>query len=58
MIRAIASLALTALLTLAALGNYWFTFGLWPRSWVAFVGFFLLSALLTVALQLVQKSER
>lgn len=21
------------------LGNYWFTFGLWPQSWVSFVVF-------------------
>ncbi len=36
---------LLALMSLAAisfgmtLGNYWITFGLWPKSWWAFIGF-------------------
>lgn len=34
--------ALVSLLVLGfviALGNYWFTFGLWPLSWWSFFGF-------------------
>lgn len=36
---------LTAILSLMimsfalSMGNYWFTFGLWPKSWVYFIGF-------------------
>ncbi len=31
-----------------ALGNYWFTFGLWPKSWLSFFCFGLASALLVI----------
>lgn len=29
-----------------ALGNYWFTFGIWPRSWWSFTLFLLASIVL------------
>ena len=29
-----------------SLGNYWFTYGLWPKSWVSFVGWGLAGILL------------
>jgi hypothetical protein len=37
--RLIANLAITAALFACQLANYWYTFGLWPRSWLAFFGF-------------------
>lgn len=42
----IARLLITTGLFATALGNYWFTFGLWPQSWTAFVGFWLLTMIL------------
>lgn len=52
MSKLIAILALLATSSLIMLGNFWFTFGIWPRSWIAFFAFWVLSvtnyALLTV----------
>jgi uncharacterized membrane protein len=39
MTKGIAKLALAAISIGLMLGNYWFTFGLWPRSWSAFMFF-------------------
>lgn len=30
---------------LTGLGNFWFTYGIWPRSWWSFTGFALLALL-------------
>jgi hypothetical protein len=46
MTRFIAMLALIALLVLNMLGNFWFTYGIWPRSWSAFIFFALCSVTL------------
>lgn len=37
-------------------GNYWFTFGLWPKSWTAFFGFASVGVLL-LALGLIIERE-
>lgn len=39
----IARLTLFVLSVLLALGNFWFTYGIWPRSWASFCIFGTLS---------------
>ncbi|MGE3341463.1 MAG: hypothetical protein AB7J46_06240 [Candidatus Altimarinota bacterium] len=52
MTKTIAKFALLVLGLLVSLGNYWFTFGLWPKNWWSFFGF----ALCSVALMLMNIS--
>lgn len=40
------------------LGNYWFTFGLWPQSWLAFFGFGFVGVLLRVIYDRVEKESK
>lgn len=37
------------------LGNYWFTFGLWPRSWGAFIFFGISSIAVALLLQAIKE---
>ena len=39
----LASLTLIAAAILTTLGNFWFTYGIWPRNWFAFIGFAVIS---------------
>lgn len=51
-------IALTSLMFLglfSVLGNYWFTYGLWPKSWFSFIGFGVLSVTIAGLAQLVNK---
>lgn len=51
-------LAFVCLLSLgfvSMLGNFWFTFGLWPQSWASFTFFWLVSIVLHKALDAVHK---
>jgi hypothetical protein len=53
MTKAIAKIALAVISLGLMLGNYWYTFGLWPRSWGAFAFFatsLLIVSLLNVAI--------
>lgn len=56
--KMIAVLSLCALAVLCSLGNYWYTFGLWPKSWFAFVGFFAMSSAITAAITAVAKDSQ
>jgi hypothetical protein len=56
--RFVAHVALIVAALFAQLGNYWFTFGLWPQSWAAFVGFGLLWILIAVARDGIQKEAK
>lgn len=40
------------------LGFYWFGFGIWPRSWLAFFGFGFLTMALMVLREAVEKEKR
>jgi hypothetical protein len=54
------AIALVALLVIGIglmLGNYWFTFGLWPRSWTAFVLFACATMIVSGLMQAVMKSK-
>lgn len=53
--KIIASLALVILQFGVVLGNYWFTFGLWPSSWTAFFSFALASMILAACHVVVQR---
>ncbi len=57
MTQAIALLALTVLAIGLMLGNYWFTFGLWPQSWTSFVLFAAASLVVSGLMQAVVRSE-
>lgn len=43
MTKLVAYIGLAAAAFVAALGNYWFTFGLWPKSWLSFTLFLCVS---------------
>lgn len=57
MSRIIALLSLSMLAILAGLGNFWFTCGIWPKSWWSFVVFGLVSVVLAQLLTSVIKEE-
>ena len=50
-------IAIIALMSLSGIGNFWFTYGIWPRSWVAFTIFFFISLVLSLMLQQVYKDK-
>ncbi len=58
MTRFIAHLALVCAGLLGMLGNYWFTFGLWPKSWWSFFGFGALTILLVAIRDAMEKEAR
>lgn len=45
-------MTLLVLSPLTVLGNFWFTYGIWPVSWAAFFAFFVVQTLLYAALGL------
>ena len=47
MAKFLAKLFILTGLFACSLGNYWFTFGLWPISWKSFALFFALTTVLT-----------
>jgi hypothetical protein len=55
--QAIALLSLTAISIGLMFGNYWFTFGLWPKSWTAFALFGIASMIVSWAITAVMKSN-
>lgn len=48
--RVFAWLFVLSAAVLCQLGNFWFTYGIWPRSWLAFVLFALIGVALSKAL--------
>jgi len=56
MVRTVALVALMVISVGLSLGNYWWTFGLWPRSWGSFLGFALAFLIVHTLLDLVRKS--
>lgn len=57
MTKAIATIALVVISIGLGLGNYWWTFGLWPKSWLSFLLFGFASVLVSTALSAVMKSD-
>ena len=57
MTKFIAILALVVISIGIMLGNYWWTFGLWPQSWRAFTLFAIANVVVSTALSAVLKSD-
>ena len=58
MTRLIAWLALLTASTFHTLGNMWFTYGIWPRSWGAFFTFWIAGIALISVMQELKKEEK
>lgn len=56
-VKVIAMLALLILALGVSLANYWFTFGLWPKSWTSFVLCWLASITVMKLVEIVAKSD-
>jgi membrane protein implicated in regulation of membrane protease activity len=54
----LAALFLMVSATAIMLGNFWFTYGIWPRSWWSFVVFSMLSLILQRVLAEFMKGEK
>ncbi len=50
--------ALMACALAVTLGLYWFAFGLWPQSWLAFFGFGFLSVVLRVIYDSIEAEDK
>lgn len=48
MAKFLAHLFLVAASYATILGNYWFTYGIWPRSWISFAAFGGLTIILMI----------
>ena len=57
MTKAVALFGLTAVSFAATLGNFWFTFGLWPKSWSSFALFFAISVTTTMLYRAVMEDK-
>ena len=57
MVKTIALVALMVVGIGLTLGNYWITFGLWPRSWTSFVLFALAGMIVSTCMYAVMKSD-
>lgn len=55
MSKNIAKLCILILMSLSTLGNCWFTFGIWPKSWFSFFSFFFIMIILMSMSTLVDK---
>lgn len=55
MVAFIAIIGLVVLSFLNTLGNFWFTYGVWPRSWVTFSVFLATTLVLNFAFDRVRK---
>lgn len=47
-LRLLVNLGIALLVVVIHLGNFWFTYGIWPRSWVSFAVFASLSLIMIV----------
>lgn len=57
MTKIIASLALLTASFAVGLGNFWFTYGIWPKSWTSYAVFWVLSVAVTGLLAAIGKAE-
>lgn len=44
----IAMVTLGALALVVQIANFWFVYGLWPKSWLLFAGFFFVSTVISI----------
>jgi 4-hydroxybenzoate polyprenyltransferase len=57
MTKFLAQVLLIVITLAVTLGNYWYTFGLWPKSWWSFVGFGFAMILLLLIRETVDKED-
>lgn len=57
MSKVIALFALASLMFLSQLGNFWFTYGIWPKSWGAYFLFSFAGLVLYAATMAVTKED-
>lgn len=57
MTKFVAYLGILVASILATLGNFWFTYGVWPRSWWSFLVFALISVCIQIAYRAVKSEE-
>jgi hypothetical protein len=57
MASGIAYILLFVLGMLTSVGNYWFTYGIWPKSWLSFVVFTGITIVLHTCLTLLNKES-
>jgi hypothetical protein len=55
MSRAIATIALLVIAIALMMANYWYSFGLWPRSWTAFISISLCQIIVQLLLTAVKE---
>jgi uncharacterized SAM-binding protein YcdF (DUF218 family) len=55
--KSIAIVTLLILSFITSLGNYWFVFGIWPRSWTLFVVFCVFHLIISGLIQVVGKAK-
>jgi hypothetical protein len=58
MSKVVALIALIVAAVFLTLGNFWFTYGIWPKSWWSFFVFALASTVLSQMLTAVLKEDR
>ncbi len=56
MTKAVAKLGIIVALGFLSLGNFWFTYGVWPRSWWSFA-LFLLATIVVMGLDRAIEAE-
>jgi len=54
----IAIITIMTLMLFNTLGNFWYTYGIWPRSWAAFAGFWFCGLVLYIAMQIVTTEKK
>lgn len=57
MTRVIALVALSVIAIALTFGNYWWTFGLWPKSWTSFVLFAVANTIVASAMSAILESK-
>lgn len=55
MSKAVALIAVIVAMTLNTVGNFYFTYGIWPQSWFSFVFFFVFGLVLFFVMDAIRK---
>lgn len=57
MSKAIASVALVVAVFFNALGNFWYTYGIWPKSWWSFALFTIMGITIQFLFDAIKKEK-
>lgn len=58
MTKTVALISLLIISIFVGLGNFWFTYGIWPKSWSSLALFGCLSIIINLTLQAVLREEK